>query len=65
MWEPSKDVSARDMAVSARECSRRLQVSKSMSAGRNNMLEDKSVRPLFSEYFILTLYIYGTEFVIG
>nr|ABV03819.1 delta-1-pyrroline-5-carboxylate synthetase [Tripidium arundinaceum] len=25
LWEPSKDVSAREMAVSARECSRRLQ----------------------------------------
>ncbi|CAD6341923.1 unnamed protein product [Miscanthus lutarioriparius] len=26
LWEPSKDVSAREMAVSARECSRRLQM---------------------------------------
>jgi hypothetical protein len=59
MWEPSKDVSDCEMAVAARECSRRLQVSYQDNACW------KTQSPLFSEYFILTLDIYETEFVIG
>ena len=43
MWEPSKDVSAREMAVAARECPRRPQV----SYQDNACWKTQSASPLF------------------